>query len=309
MKIGILFNCQRKGLKLSLQALRPQDEIVSFIAQRADARERTLAQLRTCDVIVAVPVISRNAVGQALQTQGARHRLVTVPPVVFGGFHPDTIVIDGPDGLFEGPTGPLHSRIAVAAFLGGLDAVDAADLYNRMIFQRLGYFEQFAVQQTLFHERFTRHGIDLLEAVPRWRTVGCFMHNPTHPRANALLALGEAICGLLDLKPEPDPVIPNDTLEKLASHPVHADLAAAFGVQPETHFRANAQRGGGRLLSLDTYLAESFALYANTPRSLLLTADGVGPAAAAIGLPLADAMPAPSQARAQARSEEVEGVD
>jgi hypothetical protein len=313
VKIGILFNCQRVGIKLSLQALRPNDEIASFMAraQQGEARERALAQLRACDAIVAVPVIGRSPFGEALQAEGARHRMVIVPPVVFGGFHPDTIVIDTVNGQLEGPTGPLHSRIALAAFLAGLDVADTADLYNRMIFKRLGYFDQFPVQHTLFHERFQRHGIDLLESVPRWKNLGCFMHNQTHPKANALMGLAEAICGVLGLTPEPNPVPPADTLEKLASHPVHADLAQAFGVPPETHFRANAQRGADRMLSLETYLAESFATYAVTPRALLLTADGVGQAAEAIGMPLPDAMPSQKQAlaRARARSEEVEGVD
>ena len=305
MKIGILFNCQHKGLKLSLQALLPRDEVYSVgLPTRTgprDAFDRALAQLTACDIIVAVPASSRNVLGEALQAAGAR--MVTVPSVAFTGYHPDTINIIGDGGKLAGPTGLLHSRIAVAAFLGGLSAPDTADLYNRMIFKRLGYIDDFSMQQSLLHERFSRHGIDVTQAAAQWHAQGCFMHNFTHPKAVALFGLGQLVCGVLGLAADPGAVIPPDTLADHASHPVHPDLAAAFGVQPETHFRAGARRGDSQLLSLDEYLAQSFTQYAATPRADLLTADGLAAAAAAIGVALPDAPRARERILEEAESE------
>jgi hypothetical protein len=240
--------------------------------------------IRTCDAVLAQPASGVLPAADLRRLKAASPRLLNLPAILFAGYHPDAIyVADGKTQLI-GPTQALHSRIAVCAFLSGLNVAETTMLYNRMVFGRLGYLSEFGIQAALLAERFGSFGIDLQPALRDWAASGCFMHSPNHPKAAPLLDLARIACRLLNLEPEPDPATQPDTLQDMPSHPVYPDLADSLGVPPEHVFRAPARGGQPRELDFDQFLEASFAVYRKANRAELSMADGVAEASHALGL-------------------------
>ena len=288
LKIGILFNCQHHGLRLSLSALRPQDEFISFgfpgLSNSAAMRAAAVSAFETCDAVIAQPTSSVLPPAEMRRLKAAPPRVLDLPAILFAGYHPDAIYIAAGKAQLTGPTEALHSRIGVCGFLGGLSAADTAMLYNRLVFGRLGYDTQFETQTALICERYASFGVAFGPALQTLLAAGCFMHSPNHPKAAALLALAGIACSLLEVEPGEAPESLPDTLEALPSHPVYPDLAGRLGVAPEHMFRCHRAGPNPGWLDLPQFLQASFAVYRSANPADLLRATGVADTMAALGL-------------------------
>ena len=292
MKIGVFFNCQHRGIATSLRALLPSYNIVSHDVisygypdlDRPDSSmfASAAADIPTFDLVVSADF--RHDLGP-LSPNGLKQRarrLILVPPIIFGGFHPDTCY--STNASFRGPTNAIHSRIAIAGYLAGLSVEDTAALYNKLVFARLGYFGQFAPQRAIMQERFAAYGVDLAPWFDAWLAQGCFMYSVNHPKVHVLFDLARIVCAMAGLDTQPAST-PEDDLAYMPSHPVYPDLAAAFGVPAETHFHQVRLPGKPLVeLTLEEYLAKSFATFAAAPAKLLRAIDGVADALAALDL-------------------------
>jgi hypothetical protein len=197
-----------------------------------------------------------------------------IPPVIFGGFHPDTCYVTRGD--LRGPTNAIHSRIVIAGFLAGLGADDVAALYNRLVFARLGYFTSFAEQRALLEAAYAARGIELAPWFDAWLRQGCFMHSVNHPKVHVLFDIARIVCRQAGLTVDEAAACPEDDLAAMARHPVHRDLARAFGVAPEDRFYPPAPKGRQPApMPLEQYIDRSFALYATARPSALRSVDGV----------------------------------
>ena len=303
MKIGILFNCQHEGLGIALRALRPRDDIVDFSLESLDeaARARVAAVLAGCDHVVSIDVAQGyGPLATDILRRNVR-RLHVLPYFRFAGFHPDTVSITVGDVALDGPTGAYHSRIAVAGLLAGLSPRATADLYNRLSFARLGYFEVFAEQHALLLERYAAYRIDFSSALPRWLAPGCFMHSVNHPRMRVMLDMAQAVCGLAGLAPQALPPSETSLRDNLAAHPTHPvfpDIAAALDIPPSGAFRAAVPPSGivPRVMSTEAFVTGAHAALQRAPLAALRQVDGVAAAMAALGLSEVARPRAPRQA-------------
>ena len=148
MKIGIIYNVQHESLRIAMAALLPDAQIVSIdpaaLPKDEALRGRITAELAGSNHIVAASAAMAHDVLHA-SPQGPSGRAVHIlPPLHFAGFHPDSIHLRLDRAVLRGPTGFSHSRIAVCAYLAGLPPAEAAALYNRLSFARLGYLAAFA---------------------------------------------------------------------------------------------------------------------------------------------------------------------
>lgn len=284
-RIVILANHQHAGLAAALRALLPAAKIDDFNLANliTDSSARRLASET---VAVADHIVSHDAAAQfgPLSTaalRSARRPLHLLPAFRFSGFHPDglTIPLDGRE--LQGPTGLLHSRIAVASYMAGLSVSDAAGLYNRLVFARLGYFGIFEAQRARLIKTFAVYGYDVAPFFEGWIKPGCFMFDATRPRMRVLLDIGRLLCNRMGINPA-DGVSEATVQNPLASapmQPLFADIAARIGVTPEGSFRGAAAAGTRPpLLSLDDFIAASFAVYKRVPLAALRAADGVSAA-------------------------------
>jgi hypothetical protein len=293
MKIGVLFNCQHEGLRVSLQALRPDDEVVSFgipgLASSAALRNEAMRVLSACDAMIFKPGPNAIPADELRRMRSSCGRAIAVPAPAFAGYHPDTIYINTATGNLHGPTVAIHSRIAVAAFLGGLTPAQTIPLFSRLAFARLGYPARFASDHALMAGHFATHGIELGATLLNWHAQGCFMHSVNHPKAIVMLDMARLACRKLDLAVTADVALPPDTLAHTPCHPVYPDLADMLGVARETAFRAAANMGPAgdwepaRTMDTEVFLDTCFAQYASVQRHDLLAAKGVAHAMHRLG--------------------------
>ena len=286
MKIGVLFNCQNVGLAASLRQLLPDHEVVNYrfvdVRDTEQAAEAAAAELRRCTAVITTATGGglRGAEPAALAAEGVR--IVRIPHLVFGGYHPDSCYSPDPAYGILGPTERFHSRIAACAFLAGLDIEDTQALYSKLPFARLGYYDYFAEQRALMIEQWATHGIDLTDHFDRWAAKGCFMHSMNHPKIGALFDIARIMCGELGLTPCPTATAPADNMLTYASHPVYADLAAVLGVAGEAEFRPRNVGGSVELMDLPTFLRHSFAAFAGAPIAAVRALSGVPEAMGAL---------------------------
>ncbi len=291
MKIGIIYNVQHESLRIAMAALLPDAQIVSIdpaaLPKDEALRGRITAELAGSNHIVAASAAMAHDVLHA-SPQGPSGRAVHIlPPLHFAGFHPDSIHLRLDRAVLRGPTGFSHSRIAVCAYLAGLPPAEAAALYNRLSFARLGYLAAFAEQQTLLLDPYSHYGIDLRPDFEAWIARGCFMHDAGHPRMRVMLDMARAACAMAGLQPGPAPdeaALP-DPLASLAIHPVFPDIAAAIGIAPSGAFRGPQLPGAQtRVLGTEAFVKASHEAYARLPLAVLRQADGVAAAMAALDL-------------------------
>jgi hypothetical protein len=285
MKIAVLFNCQGRGLSAALRAMLPDSEVDYFALAQGAERAAIAAALPDYDHVVSHPIgPAAGRLASRKLRQSVRH-FVALPGIGFRGFHPDQTYVRRAGRALGGPTGHYHSRIAVAGFLAGLSVAETVDLYNRLVFARLGYLDTAAPEFVLLTERFAEYGHDATGMVARLRG-RCFMHSVNHPKPVALIELALLACRALDRAPLAlgEDSVP-DELKSHPAHPVFADIAAAAGVAPEGAFRGAAPHGQeARPISVADFVAGSFAAYEDMDRAALRGADGVPAALQSLGL-------------------------
>jgi Polysaccharide biosynthesis enzyme WcbI len=296
MRIGVLFNCQARGIAESLRLLRPDDTVIYFaipqISRSKEARAMAAAKLQNCDAIVASDTHYKLGPAAPERLRATGIPMATVPPVIFSGFHPDVCGPAAPDdegggGQFEGPTGMTHSRIAIACYLGGLTPSECGAMYNRLIFKRLGYFDRYAEEHALLLERYNAvSGVDLAPLFHKWAATGCFMHSDNHPKSYVLHDVAGIACKLLDLATEAgNGVTPQDFLAHFPHHPVYPEIAAQFGIEPMPYFRLpNGIKGDPIYIGLEEFLVLCYAAYEQIPRSALTAVDGMTGTMRTLGL-------------------------
>jgi len=297
MKIGVLFNCQSRGIAESLRLLRPDDRVIYFaipqLAKSKEARAEAGARLQNCDVIIASDTHYRLGPAAPERLRATGVPMATVPPVIFSGYHPDVCGPgardeEGGGGKFDGPTGMTHSRIAIACYLAGLTVPETATMYNRLVFARLGYFGRFAEERVLLLERYQAvAGVDLAPLFAKWAETGCFMHSDNHPKSYVLHDVARIACDLLGLATSEaaDSPEPQDFLAHFPHHPVYPEIAAHLGVEPTLRFRLpNGIKGEPLYVGLEEFLELCFATYAKLPRSTLTAVDDMAATMRTLGL-------------------------
>jgi len=313
-RIVIIANHQHGGLAIALRALLPAAHIVSFdiadLARDPAARREAAAAAAAADHVVSYDVPAAFGPLATASLRAAGRPLLLLPAFRFAGFHPDSVSINLDAGRVAGPTGVLHSRIAIAAYLGGLRVSDAALLYNSLVFARLGYYAAFAAERASLIRTYAVYGFNIAKLFDQWLQPGCFMFDATRPRMRVLLDLGGMICDRIGLPPAAgvtESALSNP-LATAAMQPLFPDIAARLGVSPEGSFRGpSAPATRPALYNLETFLTASFEVYRRIPLAALRGVDDMEQAMPALLLREADFGRAAAQARA-AREDEGEAV-
>ncbi|HUB65016.1 MAG TPA: WcbI family polysaccharide biosynthesis putative acetyltransferase [Methylocella sp.] len=290
MKIAILFNCQHLGLGNAMRALRPDLIVQSYELHSfhsAEGQQKLLAQLEGFDVIIAPGL---GADWGSVSTESLRSKSFkfhTLLGIGFAGYHPDTVYVETPAGHLQAATGPYHSRIAIAAFLAGLSVEETADLFNKLVYSRLGYLDAFQQARLFLINQFKTIGIDLTRYIDAWAAEGCFMHSLNHPKMRVLCDLAVMACELAGIE------VPDDRthLEMLPDHlsqhvqmPVYPEIASHLGIKGHRMFKTTQDCRNYQFFPLNTYIASCFKFYEAGSRNHLLKANGVLDAMEKLGL-------------------------
>jgi hypothetical protein len=290
MKVGVLFNCQHRGLANGLRALHPDWEVINYelvTLKTQETQDAAAAQFRACDAVLSVPIEPGRWGPLATESLKKNCNVHLLSPVSFSGFHPDTVYVGPhrPEGPLSSPTGHYHSRIAVVAFLAGLSPYEAQVLYNTLVFEKLGYFSSYHTSCAFLTATFEKFGVDITPYLNRWKETGCFMHSINHPKIHVLCDLAAIASRVMGVDAPADDgraqVVP-DTLTTHPQIPMYPEIARriGYGCVGHTMFKqGNDPVGNGfRLLPLGKYLHAAFEGYKTFPQDILRAADGVGSA-------------------------------
>jgi hypothetical protein len=289
VKIGVLYNCQNLGLAAALRALLPDAEVINYHSAPGlpDGEQRARAAvLGGCDHLVLTHLGAHHGRLSLRALRDTAKCLHVLPAFAFAGYHPDTCYVTVAGAPLDNCTGGYQSRIAVVAYLAGLSPHEAAGLYNKLVFSRLGYFGAFAAQSALLAELWARDGIAAGPLLAGWAARGCFAHSINHPKMPVLLDLARIACARMGVAARDGvaaEALPDD-LARGPMHPVFPAIAEALGVAPEGAFCGGTDsRGRREVFTPADFAARCFEDFAGVAPEALLAAPGVQDAMTALG--------------------------
>jgi hypothetical protein len=276
MRIAVLGGCQAHGYAHALMQLLPEAEVESFeavVVRHHNQAEAVAAALAGYDLVFTQDLDPGFGPLGTAALQAALPRVQRIPLLAFGGYQPDLVYLMKDGQFFSSPLGVYHSAIIAAAFSLGVDEADVAQLFNRMVYQRLGYFEAFGKARALLLPMLATYGLEMAAEFDRWHARGCFMHTINHPKAFALAGLAHAATVQAGLVPATTPVaepvfdhLANDTI-----WPVYPELAEALGVAGSLRFkrigRGIEPGANSHVIGLPRLIRESYAMYPGIPEA------------------------------------------
>lgn len=213
-----------------------------------------------------------------LETRYGRDRIFHIPNLTFDGLYPDMTTLGALDSRVLGPLGSYHSRIALGAWLAGVDIQTTLGLFTGEVFERLGYFTRFETALDEYTQRESSADFSFCDTmVAHMRDqMGFFTKNhPTpalfaafmHDLREALVSTGRALSSDVAI----DPGLVVHSLMEFGVPPIFPEVAEAAGIR---HGGGRSymlpQLGGGYPIPLDEFVIRSFRNYDRTDRATVL---------------------------------------
>jgi len=273
-RIGVVGRCQSTVIGDAMRHMIEDCEVFTFAIQDVHiARMQSYAEkvLPHCEIVFSHILAEDHGYFSTRNLLAECRRIVPIPPIVFSGFHPDCVdlIVDGTG--HPSPLGGYHSAIVAAAYSLDMPAERVETLFNRLVYKRLGYFDEFGKARTHLHNSMRDAGLDIAREWPDWVKSGTFMHTYNHPRSRVLASLAKLLAVKAGLA-STDIAVPDIGFDFLSIYPVwpvYPELAEALGVAGSYIFKKNGTpeiiTGRNNLLSLREMIRESYDLYAEIP--------------------------------------------
>ncbi len=244
LRIAVVGNCQSYGVAHSMKVLAPDARVDLYWAiakSRADIKllAKTLA---TYDYVFSHEFPAGNIRGGGSdELRSLLDKMILFPVVTFAAFHPDLVyLLDSTHKTINGPVGPFHSALAVFAFRRGLSLEQANALFNRNVFEALGYFDMWNPASEEFlgvSER--KFGIDFSADLMNWARRGVFMYSNLHPKPFVLFDVAKKLFSRVGLPaPEIDrDYLTVDDLSRAEIFPVYPPIGKFYGVPGSYTFK------------------------------------------------------------------------
>ena len=273
LRIAIVGNCQSFGYAYGMKLLAPHAQIDRYaLVGRTWADSRWMIKaLKTYDVVFAQEfyggLLRDDATIDTLRA--ALPNLRPIPFVNFFGLHPDTVYIlhpTKPTGFFTGPLGVYNSGLALFGHLRGMSIAQTAALFSRDVFAHVGYLDIWTSAAEQFLASAAACGMDLAPALAGWARRGNFLYTPNHPKGFVMFDMAKAAMGAarLPMRAIAYDDYAVDDLVRSTVLPVYPPLAEIYGFQGGELFKKEhykLSKGTGEFMSLETFLAESFAAF------------------------------------------------
>ncbi len=260
-RIVVMSNCQLGGLHAALSAMLPDDEVVAVPYHGHEPQE--LAELLP-DADVWVSSYHPSEARPILDRLGSRAELVSVPLLLFTGFHPDIVHVVLEDGReVESAAGGYSSAIVAWGWMNGLDEREIVARFTPETFAALGYLDAWSGAVRLARYVFDEANADFDSwFLPLAARGGMFMLTDNHPRIDALVQLARQVALRLgapaDLVAYPwETVIPDGLLATSTVWPLYPHIANHLD-QPGAYVWRCVN---GELIDLETFVSRSLALY------------------------------------------------
>ena len=271
MKALIFGDCQISGIIRCIRVMNPHLEIETIDIESIKTNVRHVRdRLRTCDLFF-LQTSAKNRFPELVSDNA--DRILLFPHVYFLAYHPDIVYLHSAENLVVTPLSHYNSKLVVAGYLKGLNARETTALFNRDVFQKIGYLDAWKNAMSVFlrDARQTRLALD--EAPSKWSRTGCFMYSVNHPKLHVLADLARTMliaAGLEIRTSNPEKYIQDD-LKSGPIWPVYPEIAATYGIEGDYCFKTMEIESKPRIISLSEFVERSFAIYANLPVESLAT--------------------------------------
>lgn len=172
----------------------------------------------------AADLVITNCNTKELHSYFNKERIVQIPSIHFGGFHPDVVYFatrQNPEMPIFFLKNPTVSAIALWGFLSGLSEKDTLSLYCEDVFEKIRYFDYFDVSSVALISSYKELDIDTKFIERHLASREVFMYGPLHPKLSVILSLCFGVCEKLDIKP----VTTFDSLNNMLPDPLENEYA------------------------------------------------------------------------------------
>lgn len=258
MKILLVSNCNTEGLKNSLLFHAPQLNLdaVDINQFKKDNTPET-STLNKYDTIIGITDTFLH-----IKKIGSSHNAdeITLPPFTFSAFHPDICYVMSNGKIIQSKMHDYHSIIMLAAFLSDIPKEKIHSLFNKEVYDKLGYFSLWDSSMEYLKNSYSFLNIDIDEWIQkRSGYYGSFMHTMNHPKIYMLSDLAQSLLDYLEIKhhKSSEPPIP-DNLVIGPSWPIYSEIALQYGFTGHYRFRPFADY---RSFGLKSYIEDSINHY------------------------------------------------
>jgi Polysaccharide biosynthesis enzyme WcbI len=275
LRIAVLGNCQSFGIGYAIKVLNPAVTVHQFPLQTKPkiTGSMLIRALQTYDHVFLQDFHKgylRGVFSDVLREKLARP--LWYPTLLFAAYHPDSIFIQdraNSEAFVCGPLGQHHSAIALFAYRAGMWVEDALRLYDREVFETLGYFDLWEAASAQFLTHTRSYSFDLGADFLRWTRRGCFMYTINHPKPRVLFDMARH---LLDKAAIPAQAVEfddyaMDDLARDAVFPIYPEIAEHYEIAGGYVFKgAQYAPGGidmGGFWDLPGFVRESYRVYAH----------------------------------------------
>lgn len=263
MIVGVIGNCQARELTKCFQRHYSDLEVRCYFSGYEEDRQRVDAEVASLDVVISqwfpddFPILGTSVLRERSKS------FISVPMFSFTGFHPDITYLKENGADFASPVGAYHSRIVAGSYALGLAEKRVGRLFNRFIYQGLGYFDELPKASARFNQVHEKVGFKLSTksfSVP-------FMHTVNHPTGLAISLLTKELAEKIGLDTDgwsTEADIAEDGLADDTVWPIYPELARAFGGEGSTSFQITNRKPNitKNPLSLEEFIAGSYEIYA-----------------------------------------------
>jgi hypothetical protein len=261
-RIVVTSNCQLGGLHAALSAMLPGDEVVAVPYLGVEPPELALL---LPDAQVWVSSLHPTVARPILDRLGSAAQLVSVPLLLFTGFHPDIVHVTTAQGAeVESAAGGYSSAIVAWGWLHGWSVDEIVARFDPATFAELGYLSAWEggvrLARYVFDEADCEVDAWLLPLVARGRV---FMLTDNHPTIEALVQLARLVARRVGADPGLvaypwELVIPDGLLATSTVWPVYPPVADALDHPGAFVWRCP----NGELIDLENFVTRSLATYA-----------------------------------------------
>ena len=262
-RVVVTSNCQLGGLHAALSAMLPGDDVIAvpYLGVEPPELEHLLP-----DAHVWVSSLHPNEARPILERLGSSAELVSIPLLLFTGFHPDIVHVTTSTGAeVESAAGGYSSAIVAWGWLHGWGADEIMGRFEAATFADLGYLSAWEggvrLARYVFDEAHCDFESWFLPLVARGRV---FMLTDNHPTVEALVQLARVVSRRVGADPALvaypwELVIPDGLLATSSVWPVYPHLADAIDAPGAYVWRCP----DGELIDLETFVSRSLAHYAS----------------------------------------------
>ena len=273
-RIAVVANCQNFSIAYAMKLLNVEATVHPFpVMFKPWLSVKTLTRaLKLYDYVFLQPFGPRYVRGGTSDTIVAELKnLVLFPTIVFTGFHPDQIYVEDrtldDNARIGGPLGPYHSALAFFAYRAGLPVDMALRLFNREIFEAVGYLDVWNEASDAFLKEGEKFSFDFREDLLRWTRRGLFMYSSIHPKPFVFLDVARQLMQKAGV-----PVTPInydnyavDDLVRGVVYPVYPEIAEFYGFSGSYIFKGahfSLTHNTGEFWNLRQFVTDCYRFYA-----------------------------------------------